>query len=162
MQGRFPDGRTLSIDRRFVGCRAAALPWTVGSYKPERNQKAKEMKWLFVYGSLRRGQENHCYLADQRFLGAALTQPRYRLVQWAGYPALVVAESEQEAHQVAGEVWEVTEDCLAALDAFEEVPHLYIRHPVELAGSWPREVDAYFLSPTWASVSRKSERSGLE
>jgi len=120
------------------------------------------MNWLFVYGSLRRGQENHSYLADQRFLGEALTQPRYRLVHWAGYPALVVAASEQEAHQVAGEVWEVTDACLAALDAFEEVPHLYVRQPVALAGSWPREVDAYFLSPTLASMFRKSERSGLD
>jgi len=36
---------------------------------------------------------------------------------------------------------------LAALDAFEEVPHLYVRQSVCLAGSWPQEVEAYFLSP---------------
>jgi gamma-glutamylcyclotransferase (GGCT)/AIG2-like uncharacterized protein YtfP len=105
------------------------------------------MKWLFVYGSLRRGQENHPYLADQRFLGEAVTQPCYRLIQWAGYPALVTAENHQETQSIAGEVWEVTDECLAALDALEEVPHLYVRRPVRLAGSWPQEVEAYFLSP---------------
>lgn len=105
------------------------------------------MKWLFVYGSLRRGQENHHWLAGQRFRGEAVTQKCYRLVQHAAYPALMVTESEEESQAIAGEVWEVTEDCLAALDAFEEVPRLYVRQSVCLAGSWPQQVEAYFLSP---------------
>ncbi|MBA2227419.1 MAG: gamma-glutamylcyclotransferase family protein [Thermogemmata sp.] len=115
------------------------------------------MKWLFVYGSLRRGQENHHWLAGQRFQGEAVTRKCYRLVQHAGYPALVVAKSEQEAQTIAGEVWEVTEECLAALDAFEEVPRLYVRQSVCLADSWPQEVEAYFLSPQqadWAAGNK--------
>ncbi|MCS7022929.1 MAG: gamma-glutamylcyclotransferase [Gemmataceae bacterium] len=102
------------------------------------------MPLLFVYGSLRRGQENHALLADQRFVADAVTQRRYCLARCGDYLALVPVQDEQLAIAVPGEVWDVTPARLATLDAFEEVPDVYVRQPVLLEGNWPAEVHAYF------------------
>jgi gamma-glutamylcyclotransferase (GGCT)/AIG2-like uncharacterized protein YtfP len=105
------------------------------------------VSWLFVYGTLRRGEVHHQLLAGQRWIGPARTVPRYRLVTCRGYPALIAVEDEAMAQSVSGEVWEVTPACLQLLDEFEEVPDLYVRQPVLLLGHWPPEVQAYFRSP---------------
>jgi gamma-glutamylcyclotransferase (GGCT)/AIG2-like uncharacterized protein YtfP len=86
---------------------------------------------LFVYGSLKRGGRHHDELqaAGATFLGEAETVPGYRL------EALNATESETEneylalvstgptaaapAHVVSGELFEVPESQLPALDAFE-------------------------------------------
>src|SRR5215471_201591 len=44
---------------------------------------------VFVYGTLKRGERNHRLLADQEFLGAAVTVPRYRVFDLGPYPGLV-------------------------------------------------------------------------
>ncbi len=38
------------------------------------------MPLLFVYGTLKRGERANRLLSGQRFVGAAETEPRYRLV----------------------------------------------------------------------------------
>lgn len=94
---------------------------------------------LFVYGTLKRGQCNHGLLAGQQFLGEAVTEPGYRLVDLGAYPGLVRDEAGGRA--VGGELWAVTPSCLAELDAFEDVPRLFVRQPVAVAGH---------LGPVWA------------
>ena len=74
---------------------------------------------VFVYGTLKRGLNNSHYLAGQRFVGEAHTQPVYRMVDCGGYPGMFsVAENRLS---IAGEIWEVTERCLARLDLLEDV-----------------------------------------
>jgi gamma-glutamylcyclotransferase (GGCT)/AIG2-like uncharacterized protein YtfP len=103
---------------------------------------------LFVYGSLKRGGRHHDELqaAGATFLGEAETVPGYRLEALnatedeTGYLALVstvsTAPTAAEApHVVSGELFEVPESQLPALDAFEG--DAYSRGVVKLRA--PRE-----------------------
>lgn len=83
---------------------------------------------LFVYGTLRRGEPNHPKLGDARFVGEARTRPKYDLVDFGGFPALL----ERGNTSVIGEIYDVTAERLSELDAFEDVPTLYERKLVEL------------------------------
>lgn len=98
---------------------------------------------LFVYGTLKRGHAAHDLLAGQRFLGPAVTAPRYRLVDLGPYPGLV--HDEVSGLAVSGELWEVTDEQLNELDVFEGCPTLYRRDAVEIIGAG-RPVEAYFYA----------------
>jgi gamma-glutamylaminecyclotransferase len=90
------------------------------------------MPYVFVYGTLKRGQDNHSALAGQRFVGEARTEPAYRLYQLDGYPGMVAAASG--GRSIEGEIWEVDPACLARLDELEgTAAGLYARMPVRLA-----------------------------
>lgn len=88
---------------------------------------------LFVYGSLLRGEDNHHVMRGARLVGAARTAARYTLVDLGPYPAMVGGG----ATAVAGELYDVPDDLLAALDAFEGHPDEYVRSAVDLAGAPP-------------------------
>lgn len=89
------------------------------------------MALVFVYGTLKRGGSNHRFLAGQRFVGAARTRPRFRLVLLDGYPGMI---ESAPGLAVEGELWEVDAACLAELDRLEGVDEgLYARVPVGLA-----------------------------
>jgi len=102
---------------------------------------ASEPTILFVYGTLKRGLRNHHLLAGQKFIGEAVTEPRYRAFDLGAHPGLIVDEANGLA--VTGELWAVNDRCLAELDEFEEVPGPFVRAPVVIAG-WGEEVYAYF------------------
>lgn len=91
---------------------------------------------VFVYGSLKRGEPHHEELAGARFVGAAHA-PRARLIRYVeGYPALVVGEGAlivgEPALGVPGELYEVDDQLLGRLDAFEDCPLLYQRAHIEV------------------------------
>ena len=86
---------------------------------------------LFVYGTLKRGLRNHRLLADQEFLGEAVTEPRYRVIDLGPYPGLVTDPAAGLA--VRGELWAVTECCLEELDEFEQDAGAFVREPVAIA-----------------------------
>lgn len=87
---------------------------------------------IFVYGTLKRGLCNHRYLAGQRFLGAAVTEPHYRMYDLGGYPGMIETARDQGV-AVVGEVWEVDEAALKKLDWLEDVDGgEYTRVPIAL------------------------------
>ena len=81
---------------------------------------------LFVYGTLRAGQIAHGMLAGARFLGRRAA-PGYRLVDLGDYPAIVPGEGS-----VPGELYEVDDETLAAIDRYEEHPTLFVRFAIVL------------------------------
>jgi gamma-glutamylaminecyclotransferase len=85
---------------------------------------------LFVYGTLKRGQRNHRLLADQRFVGPAVTAPCFRLYDLGPYPGMAFDES---GGAVRGELFAVSDCCVGELDDFEGVPDLFTRERIELA-----------------------------
>jgi len=87
---------------------------------------------LFFYGSLKRGYSNHHRVAGQEFLGEAVTEPRYRIIQLGDYGGLI----RDDTHGVAvkGELWSVDAKCLAELDEFETGEGLWARLPVTVQG----------------------------
>lgn len=89
------------------------------------------MPLLFVYGTLKRGGENHVHLTGQRLVGPAATSPGFTLYGLQGFPGMVRAEDAPEG--VTGELWEVDADCLGILDVIEgNAEKLYERVPVSL------------------------------
>lgn len=95
---------------------------------------------LFVYGTLKQGFPNHHLNQGRRIPGTFRTRqpfPLYvvRLPHEDRAPWLV--HQPGEGHQVTGEVFEIAEALLPAMDAFEEVglPHGYLRVEIELDAS---------------------------
>jgi gamma-glutamylaminecyclotransferase len=80
-------------------------------------------------------------LAGARFVGEAVTDPVFDLVDLGAYPALV----RGGATAVFGELYEVTAEHLGRLDEFEGHPHLYRRETMQLTGG--RSVESYFMDP---------------
>ena len=101
------------------------------------------MTTIFVYGTLKRGCCNHHFLAGQNFIGEARTAPGFRLFDLGGHPGMVVRPDDTEG--VAGEIWEVDEDCLARIDALEGIAEAwYRREPVPLLPPFAnRGIEAY-------------------
>jgi gamma-glutamylaminecyclotransferase len=104
--------------------------------------------FLFVYGTLKRGQSRNRYLAGQQFVGAASTRATYRLFNVGEYPALV---RHQDGRSIEGELWQVDEACLRALDRVEGCDEgLYAREVVELLPPYNghRAVTYVYARPT--------------
>ena len=104
---------------------------------------------VFVYGTLRRGSvramsirfPNSKFVADAKVSG--------RLFDLGAYPGLLLDESSS---LVIGEVYEVDDEILNRLDAFESSSH-YLRKQVEISlGAdrrmcWTYEPNPEFYSP---------------
>lgn len=118
------------------------------------------MTRLFVYGTLKRHGSNHRFLAGQHFIGTARTQAGFRLYDLGGYPGLVATAPGDGGRSIEGEVWEVDDDALARLDAFEGLDEgLYERVPVPLQA--PHEagrVEAYLYLRSIAGRRDLGER----
>lgn len=99
---------------------------------------------LFVYGTLKRGHDNHSWIERQRFIDVARTLPLYRLHDLGGYPGMVRAR-EGEGLAIEGEIWEVDPAGLARLDVLEDIDGgEYERVLVELGGAHAsRPVEGY-------------------
>src|SRR5262249_54526063 len=97
---------------------------------------------IFVYGTLKSGQQSHELLAGQAFVGAARTVPIYRLYGLGWHPGLMVDRSA--GLSIHGELWSVDEKTLQRLDEYEGVPHWYTRDFVAIADR-VGDVQAYFF-----------------
>lgn len=73
---------------------------------------------VFVYGTLKRGGDNHGWIEKQQFVAEARTEPLYRLYDLGGYPGMV--RVPQQGLSIEGEVWEVDEAGLERLDVLED------------------------------------------
>jgi len=93
-------------------------------------------EYVFIYGTLKRGERNHRLLAGEQFVGEAVTEPLSWLYDCGAYPALV--EDGVHGRVVRGEVYLVGPATLCQLDALEAAPHLYQLLPVRLEDfDWP-------------------------
>lgn len=83
------------------------------------------MHKFFTYGTLRAGQVRHGMLEKGRckFLGEAVTEPKYTLVSLGAYPALLLTGHTE----VKGEVYEIPDDILESIDWIEGYPKYYNR-----------------------------------
>lgn len=106
---------------------------------------------LFVYGTLLSGESNHHQLEGSRLLGHHRTEPGYTLVRLRAslrsYPALL----EGGTTSVPGEVYDVEDRVVPALDRFEGHPDLYRRKGIRLHGL--TDVEAYVLVPAHGARS---------
>ncbi|QDT56128.1 Gamma-L-glutamyl-butirosin B gamma-glutamyl cyclotransferase [Caulifigura coniformis] len=100
------------------------------------------MPLVFVYGTLKRGDCRHRFMAGSRFLGIATTAPGFRLYNLGEYPALV---EDNSGGQIEGEVYEVSPAILEVLDEVEGVADsLYVRKRLPLMTPFAESaVEAY-------------------
>jgi gamma-glutamylcyclotransferase (GGCT)/AIG2-like uncharacterized protein YtfP len=108
------------------------------------------MAKLFTYGTLKKGFTNEPLLGDQEYIDkAVLTDAGWLLYEVQGnyvFPALVATEGIY-GYQVYGELYDVSDRCLAYLDQLEGVARgLYVRTFVKVLlpdGRLVEEVIAY-------------------
>ncbi|WP_395750972.1 gamma-glutamylcyclotransferase [Prosthecobacter sp.] len=96
-----------------------------------------------MYGTLKRGGENHMWIEDQQFVGEASTAPIYRMYELKGYPGMV--RSQEGGLSIQGEVWSVDEAGLRHLDVLEDTEGgEYERMAVQLKGEFATQhVESY-------------------
>ena len=83
----------------------------------------QEKQLVFVYGTLRRGEENHRMIVGNTILGNTLTDERYTMYDLGEYPAVI----QNGKSAIIGEVYDISTDLLATLDKLEECPDYYRR-----------------------------------
>src|ERR1700734_1100029 len=99
---------------------------------------------LFIYGTLKRGQKSHHFIADQEFLGEAETMPLYRLYSRGWHPAMVL--DTENGLEVKGELWAVDAPTLAKLDEYEGIAESwFVREDVAVRDRF-ETVQAYFFN----------------
>lgn len=89
---------------------------------------------VFVYGTLKRGFPNHALLRDAVFVGTGQTRLAYPMIVQGGFFSPAMLPEPGAGHRVCGEVWEVGEAALAALDRLEatHLPTGYVRNKIEI------------------------------
>jgi len=86
---------------------------------------------LFVYGTLKKGFENHYFLEGASFLGSATTKHRYPMVNIVkAYPYLINAKGKGK--QIKGEAYTINETILKRVDALEGYPDYYMRDEITI------------------------------
>jgi gamma-glutamylaminecyclotransferase len=83
---------------------------------------------VFVYGTLRRGFENHFFLRNARFLGAGRTKECYALYA-DGLPYVI---KDEPRSRICGELYDVDGKTLEAMDHLEGHPLHYRRTSVDV------------------------------
>ncbi len=117
-----------------------------GAHADTRSTPVLSRTRVFVYGTLLSGEPNHRLLvgAKARFVAEARTKPRFELRDLGAYPAMV----DGGAQAIAGEVYEVDEATLLALDQLEGHPRFYQRTRIDLEDG--ASAEAYLLRPDQA------------
>lgn len=110
-----------------------------------RAREAEPRTRVFVYGTLLAGERNHHLLEGARLVAEARTQPAFTLYDFGGFPGMVAGGN----HAVPGEVYEVDEPALAAMDRLEGHPRFYQRTSIRLEDG--TAVQAYVLRPDQVS-----------
>lgn len=101
-----------------------------------------ETFYLFTYGTLMKGERNEHLLREARFVGKAMTKPKYKLFRIDGnftFPAII----DEGSVAVVGEVYEVPMAALPGMDRMEGHPNFYCRKPIELDVSMVEDTDRF-------------------
>jgi gamma-glutamylcyclotransferase (GGCT)/AIG2-like uncharacterized protein YtfP len=84
--------------------------------QPQRDAVAEDIVFLFVYGTLKRGEPGHELMRDARFV-ATVMKTHLRWIRDAEYPSCI--ETEDPMDFVVGEIWAVHVRSLPLLDDYE-------------------------------------------
>jgi len=81
---------------------------------------------VFVYGTLKKGINNHHLLATAQYVGEAYTVDTFKM-RCVGFPVITPSD---DGLPVFGEVYDVDEDTSKRLDQLEAEGHMYDRKEV--------------------------------
>ncbi|XP_039600738.1 gamma-glutamylaminecyclotransferase-like isoform X1 [Polypterus senegalus] len=90
------------------------------------------MVLIFVYGTLKRGQPNHCEMTTAKngkaeYQGRGHTVVKFPLVIAGKYNIPFLLNVPGSGHHVKGEIYSIDNEMLQFLDKFEECPRVYQR-----------------------------------
>lgn len=110
------------------------------------------MTYLFVYGTLMTGLENHYYIEKDVFLGEATTVCSHTL--YVGIDDDLPYLSAEGSEYVTGELYKVSHKTLRRMDILEGHPSWYKRGTVLVSrdGSEIIRAQAYYATPPDDSV----------
>lgn len=96
---------------------------------------------IFVYGTLKKRFQNHCFLAQQNYIGWGVTQKKYELHNLISYPALIDSshpnyDGTSEKSPIYGEIYEVDDHCLQLLDDLEGVEEILYNRQIIALDMW--------------------------
>ena len=95
--------------------------------------------YVFVYGTLKRGQHNHRLLAGRaRYVATVQTAPAFTMRSLGGFPGVVRGGSTA----ISGEIYMVDDATLEDLDRLEGHPDFYERQKIQIGSVI---VQAYIL-----------------
>ena len=90
---------------------------------------------VFVYGTLKQGHGNHeYYLAGNpgvEYLGRCYVTGDFDMYTNGAFPIVTKGTDEEAKRYIVGEVFDIDEDTLMALDALEGHPDWYCREKVQ-------------------------------
>ena len=106
---------------------------------------------IFVYGTLKEGHPNSCYLAESEFLGRAKLHGHYAMVDLTAYPGCVRTRgiSDRARQHIYGEVYRVDENTLASIDILEGNGQYFTRSKVTTPykNAWMYFLPTSYLTP---------------
>lgn len=79
------------------------------------------MEKVFVYGSLKKGFQNHSLLKESKFIGNAEISG-YKMYNLGYFPGIVESDAK---NIVKGEIYKIDKNVETRLDYLEGIPHLY-------------------------------------
>lgn len=83
---------------------------------------------IFVYGTLRKEQNNHVYLANSRYLGKGKTMKKFALF----VSIIPFVEKNNSVSQIVGEAYAISDTVLRQIDSLEGHPNWYKRELVDI------------------------------
>ena len=83
--------------------------------------------YLFVYGTLKRGFQNHHILEDSIFICDGITINKFIMYSNGFYPMIVPEKKSKYSGYVKGEIYKIKDKLIKKIDEFEDVPEEYIR-----------------------------------
>lgn len=101
---------------------------------------SKQLFQVFVYGTLKKGEPNHCWLTNQengfaKFISNGKTDTQFPLIVATKYNIPFLLNVPETGHNVNGEIYSVDEEMLKNLDDLEDYPELYDRNIFNVKGS---------------------------
>lgn len=86
---------------------------------------------IFVYGTLKKGFENHHFLDGAKFIGNATTKEKYPMVNVVkAYPYMINQKGKGKI--IKGEAYQIDDKILSHLDMLEGYPEHYDRDKIAL------------------------------
>lgn len=101
---------------------------------------AKELRHVFVYGTLKKGEPNHFYLTTKtngfaEYVCDGKTAEKFPLIVATQYNVPFLLNVPKTGHNIFGEIYSVDDSMFGHLDELEDYPLLYDRHIINVNGS---------------------------
>lgn len=129
----------------------------VGRGEFKINPDKLETVKVFVYGSLKKGFDNHDVISkDIIKVRKVSTVGRFSMYEddFGNYPYIV----REKKYHIQGELIDVTKDTLKKLDEFEGAPDLYKREKIKVKNKHNQTFDAYAYIRDKVSVKTKGKK----